>query len=59
MTTGHFTPAGNDVNLHRTTAAKYRIIEMNGTEYLFMEWKMGNYIYGGMKPDHYVFRRKI
>ena len=47
------------LNLHRTTAAKYRIIEMNGTEYLFMEWKMENYIYGGMKPDYYVFKRKV
>ena len=46
------------LNLHRTTAAKYRITEINGTEFLFVEWKMGNYIYGGMKPDHYVFKRK-
>ena len=29
-----------------------------GKEYLFMEWKMGNYIYGGMEPDHYVFMRE-
>ena len=49
---------GHILNLHRTTAAKYQITEINGTEYLFMEWKMGNYIYGGMKPDHYVFKRK-
>lgn len=27
-------------------------------EYLFMEWKMGNYIYGGMEPEHYVFKRE-
>ena len=47
---------GYILNLHRTTAAKYQITEINGTEYLFMEWKMGNYIYGGMKPDYYVFR---
>lgn len=50
---------GYILNLHRTTAAKYQITEINGTEYLFMEWKMGNYIYGGMKPDYYVFKRKI
>lgn len=45
------------LSLHRTTAAKYFIKEMGGREYLFMEWKMGNYIYGGMKPDIYVFKR--
>ncbi|MBR1421827.1 MAG: hypothetical protein IJ571_00070 [Ruminococcus sp.] len=46
------------LNLHRTTAADYHIKEINGSEYLFMEWKMGNYIYGGMKPDIYVFKRE-
>ena len=49
---------GYVLNLHRTTAAEYQIKEINGKEYLFMEWKMGNYIYGGMEPDHYVFMRK-
>ncbi|MBR4622113.1 MAG: hypothetical protein IKO44_01105 [Ruminococcus sp.] len=48
---------GYVLNLHRTTAAAYHIEEINKTEYLFMEWKMGNYIYGGMKPDIYVFKR--
>ncbi len=46
------------LNLHRTTAASYFIKHIGGTEYLFMEWKMGNYIYGGMEPDHYVFKRE-
>ncbi len=45
------------LSLHRTTAAKYVIQRINGKEYLFLEWKMGNYIYGGMKPDIYVFSR--
>lgn len=45
------------INLHRTTAAAYEMHVINGTEYLFMEWKMGNYIYGGMKPMLYVFAR--
>ena len=43
------------LNLHRTTAAAYELREIDGTEYLFLEWKMGNYIYGGMKHDIYVF----
>ncbi len=45
------------LNLHRTTAAAYKIRRINGSDYLFMEWKMGNYIYGGFKPDYYVFER--
>lgn len=45
------------LNQHRTTAASYKIREINGSDYLFMEWKMGNYIYGGFKPDYYVFER--
>lgn len=45
------------LNLHRTTAAAYTIREINGSDYLFMEWKMGNYIYGGFDPDYYVFAR--
>lgn len=48
---------GSVINLHRTTVAAYEIYVINGTEYLFMEWKMGNYIYGGMKPNLYVFVR--
>ncbi|MBQ9808062.1 MAG: hypothetical protein IJM55_04260 [Ruminococcus sp.] len=47
------------INLHRTTAAAYIIKEVNGTEYLFIEWKMGNYIYGGMRPEYYVFKREM
>ena len=50
---------GYIMNLHRTTAAKYQIKEINGKEYLFMEWKMGNYIYGGIRPEYYVFKRRI
>ena len=49
---------GSVINIHRTTVAAYEIKLINGTEYLFMEWKMGNYIYGGMKPSYYVFVRE-
>lgn len=45
------------LNIHRTTAAAYEIHNIEGTEYLFLEWKMGNYIYGGMTPSYYVFVR--
>ena len=40
------------------TACAYRICEMDGTEYLFIEWKSGDYIYGGMEPQYYIFTRQ-
>ena len=48
---------GSVINIYRTTVAAYEIKRINGTEYLFMEWKMGNYIYWGMAPEFYVFVR--
>ena len=39
------------------TASKYEIREINGSEYLFFEWKSGDYIYRGMKPYFYVLRK--
>ena len=45
------------LNLHRITAASYEIHNINGKQFLFLEWKMGNYIYGGIKPSIYVFAR--
>jgi hypothetical protein len=45
------------ISLHRSTAAPYIIKTINDREYLFMEWRMGNYIYGGCDPDYYVFGR--
>ena len=45
------------LNIHRTTAAAYEIHNIDGIEYLFLQWKMGNYIYGGIKPSFYVFAR--
>ena len=48
---------GYVLNLHRTTAAKYELRTIDENDYLFLEWKMGNYIYGGKRPDIYVFAR--
>ena len=45
------------MSTHRKTAMAYVIKDFGGVKYLFMEWKMGNYIYGGLKPDYYVFKR--
>lgn len=51
----------NGVLLDKTksTASAYEIRAINGTEYLFMQWKMGNYVYGGMTPSYYVFTRGL
>ena len=41
----------------RATVSKYFFVERQGKEYLFMEWKTGNYVYGGMEPAYYVFEK--
>ena len=41
----------------RATVSRYFFEERNGKEYLFMEWKTGNYVYGGMEPAYYVFEK--
>ena len=41
-----------------STACAYEICAINGTEYLFIEWKSGDYIYGGLDPSYYVFVRE-
>ena len=40
------------------TACAYEIREIDGEEYLFIEWKSGDYRWGGYETDYYVFVRK-
>ena len=40
------------------TASKYEIKKIGGAEYLFFEWKSGDYIFRGAKPFYYVLKRK-
>ncbi len=40
------------------TAQAYERRRVKGAEYLFVQWKSGDYIYGGREPDYYVFRRR-
>lgn len=40
------------------TAPAYELRTVQGKEYLFLEWKMGNYIFGGMDPEFFVFQRE-
>lgn len=39
------------------TASRYVIRKFEDTEYLFIQWKSGDYIFGGDEPAWYVFRR--
>lgn len=43
----------------KSTVSKYTFKTINGVEYMFLEWKMGNYVYGGMPPNYYVFTKEI
>lgn len=45
----------NDSNL---TTEEYQIKTVRDNEYLFVQHKSGDYIYGGIKPYWYVFKRK-
>lgn len=40
-----------------STACAYEIRKVGGTEYLIIEWKSGDYRWGGFDTDYYVFVR--
>jgi len=39
------------------TASKCEVKEINGTTYMFFEWKSGDYTYRGMTPEYYVLKK--
>lgn len=41
-----------------STACAYEIRQHEGKEYLIMEWKSGDYLWGNMETDYYVFTRE-
>lgn len=43
----------------RNTASKYIIQKHNDIEYLFIQWKSGDYSFGGEEPFWYVFKRGL
>lgn len=45
------------LNRSEDIAEAYYTKEMGGSTYLFMEWKSGDYIFGGRKPVYYVFKK--
>ena len=40
------------------TASKFTIMNIEGEEYMFYEWKSGDYTNRGMKPQYYVLRKQ-
>lgn len=44
-------------NPNQPTAAKYEIRSIADKEFLFVEWKSGDYLFGASKPALYVFSR--
>lgn len=47
---------GNVIGVPRTTVSMYFIKEYHGIRYLFVQWKSGDYSYGGTVKGWYVFR---
>lgn len=45
------------INEYLNTTATYTFQEVNGKQYLLMEWKTGDYVYRHMKPWYYVFEK--
>lgn len=39
------------------TASAYTIKKINGKKYMFFEWKSGDYVFRGMKPQFYVLEK--
>lgn len=49
---------GYFINKPTSTASAYKLAQLAGKEYLFIEWKSGDYTFGGMDPGFYVFERE-
>lgn len=55
---GHWTwTKGHVLNASAQTNSQYEIRKLAGKEYLFFEWKSGDYSFRNMKPHYYVLVR--
>ncbi|MCX7710165.1 MAG: hypothetical protein N2484_09985 [Clostridia bacterium] len=45
------------LNKQEKTSSKYQIKEMNGSTYMFFEWKSGDYTFKNMTPWFYVLKK--
>ncbi len=48
---------GNVIQNPRSAVSMYKIRKLGDTDYLFIQWKNGDYTYGGEEPFWYVFQR--
>ena len=48
----------NVICVPRSTASRYLIKRIGAEDFLFIQWKSGDYTYGGEDPLWYVFRRE-
>lgn len=48
---------GNVICQPQSTASMYCFREQDGVEYLLIQWKSGDYTFGGEEPYWYVFYR--
>ncbi len=45
------------LNKYAEKAEAYNICNIEGKDYMFIEWKSGDYVFGGRAPRYYVFVR--
>lgn len=45
------------INEEEKTASKYLIEEINGNQYMFFEWKSGDYVFRNETPSFYVLKK--
>lgn len=48
---------GYVINQQQESAEGYLLREIDGIRYLFIQHKSGDYIFGGMEPKYYVFKK--
>lgn len=48
---------GNVICVPRSTVSMYVLRRYGDVEYLFIQWKSGDYSYGGEESAWYVFKR--
>lgn len=48
---------GMVINTDEKTASKYEIMNIDGSTYMFYEWKSGDYVFRGMQPYIYVLKK--
>jgi bla regulator protein BlaR1 len=49
---------GKIIHQGNKTTSDYFTVEMDGTPYLFFEWKSNDYIIRHMRPSYYVLRKR-